>query len=115
MTGNKTRVRLYDASGNPGHIGAVLMTETYCAWTHCAVSASTLALFASRRDSQIMGLELFSIALGLNTFKSQISNKRLIIYSDNTGSEVHTVNTRIEYSAWVSFVRQRFAKDMRGD
>jgi len=77
-----------DASGEPGHIGAVLMTNTSCLWTHTAIPDYVLSLFASRRDSQIMGLELLSIALGLNTFKSQIANRRVFIYSDNTGSEV---------------------------
>ena len=53
-----------------------------------APPAELVAHFASRRDQQIMGLELLSIALGLATFHSEIKGKKLVIHSDNTGSEV---------------------------
>lgn len=77
-----------DASGDPPHIGAVLMSDKACAWTHMEVPKHVLSCFKSRHDNQIMGLELLSIALGISTFAASIAGKRVIIHSDNTGSEV---------------------------
>ena len=47
-----------DARGNPPHLGAVLFWRGKCWWTHMRVEASMLGRFRSRRDNQIMGLEL---------------------------------------------------------
>ena len=76
-----------DAAGNPPHLGAVLVVGTRWYWTHCGVDSEVLGHFKRRRDSQIMGLELLSITLGFCTFASQLKGRRVIVHSDNTGSE----------------------------
>ena len=35
-----------------------------------------------------MGLELLAISLGLSTFQEQLSGRKVVIHSDNSGSEV---------------------------
>ena len=49
-----------------------------------------MALFTRRRDAQIMGLELLSITLGLQTFKELLHGSKVVIHSDNTGAEVRS-------------------------
>ena len=41
----------------------------------------------ARKDNQIMGLEILSIALGFCTYANDIAGRDVIIYSDNTGAE----------------------------
>ena len=53
-----------------------------------AVEPSVLARFRSRRDNQIMGLELLAISLGMCTFEWLLKDKKVVVHSDNTGSEV---------------------------
>ena len=53
-----------------------------------AASDQVAELFKRRKDNQIMGLELLSISLGLCTFDSMIQGRRLVVHSDNRGSEV---------------------------
>lgn len=43
--------------------------------------------FKRRRDNQIMGLELLSIAYGLSTFADSLRDRDVVIFSDNTGAE----------------------------
>jgi hypothetical protein len=77
-----------DARGQPPHLGAVLVSSTACSWTHLRPNDSAIDLFRSRKDNQIMGLELLSIALGIHTFAYEIKERRIIIHSDNRGSEL---------------------------
>ena len=77
-----------DASGNPPYLGAVLFVGTKKWFTHMAAPASVIKMFQRRKDNQIMGLELLSITLGLQTFKEQLHGMRVVIHSDNKGSEV---------------------------
>ena len=77
-----------DASGDPGHIAAVFMSDDECLFTHMPVRAELMQLFRARNDKQIMGLELLSIALGVNSFSSVLRGTKVVIHSDNTGSEV---------------------------
>ena len=77
-----------DARGQPPHLGAVLVSNTSCLWTHHRPHNDTIDLFRSRKDHQIMGLELLSISLGIHTFADEIKNQRLVIHSDNRGSEL---------------------------
>ena len=46
-----------------------------------------LRSWRARKDNQIMGLEILSIALGFCTFANDIAARDVIIYSDNTGAE----------------------------
>ena len=77
-----------DARGDPAHLGAVAFVDGVCYWTHVAPCSSVTARFKPRNDQQIMGLELLSISLALCTFEAMLRGRRVIIHSDNTGSEV---------------------------
>lgn len=57
-----------DASGQPPCVAAVLVTATGIRFTSMVVPDSLMASFQRRRDNQIQGLELLSIALGMCTF-----------------------------------------------
>ena len=77
-----------DARGHPPHIAAVLFQNGKCTFTHMTPSAAVLEMFRCRMDSQTMGLELLSISLGLESFKRELHGQKVIVHSDNTGSEV---------------------------
>ena len=76
-----------DASGRPAHLGAVLFDDENCYVTHHAPPTELVDRFRHRRDNQIMGLELLSISLGLCTFAHLVRGRKVIVHSDNTGSE----------------------------
>ena len=57
------------------------------AYTDVAPPEPLLRLFKERRDNQIGGLEVLSIALGLATFEPLLSGRCVNIFSDNSGSE----------------------------
>ena len=85
----KPPVNLFcDASGFPAYLGAVVMVDDKCYYTHMAPSSELMSMFRRRRDNQIMGLELLSISLGLCTFENLIRGRDVIVHSDNIGSEV---------------------------
>ena len=85
---NEPAVNLFcDASGYPAYLGAVLFIDGRCYYTDFAPTSELLAMFKSRNDNQIMGLELLSISLGLCTFERLIRGRNVIVHSDNTGSE----------------------------
>ena len=77
-----------DARGSPAHLGAVLLIDDKCFFTHVEPARDIVEMFRPRRDKQIMGLELLSISLGLCTFRRWLKKRNVIIHSDNTGSEV---------------------------
>ena len=77
-----------DARGEPPHLAAVLFCDGQCLYTHLKPAPEMLQRFKSRRDNQIMGLELLSISLGLSTFQDQLRGRKVVIHSDNSGSEV---------------------------
>ena len=52
-----------------------------------AAPSECLSFFHARNDKQIMGLELLSITLGMCTFEHLIGGRRLVVHSDNSGSE----------------------------
>ena len=55
-----------------------------------AVPENILSFFKARKDNHIMGLELLSIFLGLSSFEQLLRKRRVVIHSDNTGSEVRS-------------------------
>ena len=86
----ETRVIIHlfcDARGNPPRVAAILFADGHVLYTDMEPSASTLACFRSRKDNQIMGLELLAIALGLSTFSMILRGRRVRVWSDNTGNE----------------------------
>ena len=80
-----------DAAGSPAHLAAVLLMDGQTYFTHAEPSQKVMKAFYHRRDNQIMGLELLAISLGLETFKELLSGRRVVIHSDNSGSEVGSI------------------------
>ena len=76
-----------DARGDPAHIAAVLFLDGQRFFCDMRVPDSILSFFKERKDNQILGLEMLSIALGLSTFAPLIKNRRILVWSDNTGAE----------------------------
>ena len=76
-----------DASSSPAHLGVVVVMGREFFYTDWAVPDKLLSVFQTRRDKQIMGLELLAIALAMGTFAEQLRGKRVRVWSDNTGSE----------------------------
>ena len=79
--------RFCDARGEPPHLGVVLFDGAHCFYTHGPPPPGVMHCFLHRRDNQIMGLELLAISLGFCTFERRLKGRRVIIHSDNTGSE----------------------------
>ena len=77
-----------DARGQPPHLAAILFCDGQRTFTHMKPPAAVLEQFKRRKDNQIMGLELLAISLGLSTFQEQLSGRKVVIHSDNSGSEV---------------------------
>ena len=78
-----------DASGGGGgHLGAVLLIDGECHWTHMEVSGQLQGMFVNRADNQIMGLELLGVSLGMSTFEKLLWGRRVIAHCDNRGAEV---------------------------
>ena len=77
-----------DASSSPAHLGVVAFIDNEILWSHMAPSGALLRNFAHREDKQIMGLELLAISLGLCTFGDALRGRKVVVYSDNSGSEV---------------------------
>ena len=76
-----------DARGFPARLAAVLFCDGEILYTDWEPPTELLQLFVYRDDNQIMGLELLSIALGLSTFRDQISGRNIRVWSDNVGCE----------------------------
>ena len=105
-----------DASGYPAYLGAVLLLEDKCYFTHLEPPVYLLEQFKSRRDNQIMGLELLSISLGLSTFNELIRGRNVVIHSDNTGSEACRVHLgcgpHCTFGLWKAAIRRGTAVSM---
>ena len=81
-----------DARGEPPRVAAVLFRDGKIHGCDMAPPESLIQSWATRKDSQIMGLEILSIALGLSSFNDMLRNRDVIIWSDNTGAEHATAN-----------------------
>ena len=77
-----------DAAGRKPYLGVVVFIDGECLWTHMAPPQQVMCRFRARGDNQIMGLELLAISLGLSTFERRPRGRKVIIHSDNSGSEV---------------------------
>lgn len=99
---------LCDASSSPPEVGAVLLIDDTCYFTHMSVPHNVVDMFRRREDNQIMALELLGISLGLCTFQAELKGRRVVIHCDNKGSEVHFAFIRhvnvivVACSAWLS-------------
>ena len=69
-----------DAAGEPAHLGAVLLLDGKCYWTHLVVSEECLTFSRAREDKRIMGLELLSISLGICTCEKLLHGRRVVVH-----------------------------------
>ena len=76
-----------DARGEPPRVAAVLFDAGDVLFTDVKPTDEMMRIFTSRKDSQIMGLELLSIALCLSTFGARLAGKIVRIWTDNIGGE----------------------------
>ena len=79
-----------DARGDPPHIAAVLFADSRTYFCDMATPCEVLQCFKYRKDNQILGQEMLSIALGLSSFAGVLSHRRVVIWSDNVGAESAT-------------------------
>ena len=104
-----------DASGSPPYLGAVAFYKGEAWFTHMAPSRKMMEHFRSRGDNQIMGLELLAISLGLSTFEELLEGRKVVIHSDNSGSEVSIRrgtaraldHAQLVHAQWFHIVRLR--------
>ena len=68
-------------------IAAVLLIDGQQYFTDCEPPVAAMEFFRPRADNQIMGLELLSIALGLSSFGPMLTGRKVLVFSDNVGSE----------------------------
>ena len=93
--GTRAPVHLFaDARGHPARLAAVLLIDGEILFCDCEPPAVMMDALHSRNDNQIMGLELFSLALGLCSFSERLRNRRVFLWSDNVGAERGTASGR---------------------
>ena len=69
-----------DASSSPPWLASVLIIDGHTQYCDLGPTQEQLAFFTTRRDTQICGLELLSIALGLSTFSEQLKGRKVYIF-----------------------------------
>jgi len=79
-----------DASGSPAWLAAVLLIDGRTFYCDMGPTEEQMTFFTKRKDNQICGLELLSIALGFSTFGHLIKGRKVHVYSDNKGAESST-------------------------
>ena len=99
---------LCDARSTPPRVAAVAIVDCRTYWSDWAPDPEVMGLFQSRRDGQIMSLELLSIAFGMfalsvvplraamllcagmDTFAELLRGRNVHVHSDNTGAQYTT-------------------------
>ena len=76
-----------DAAGDPARIAAIAWDKGRAFYVDCEPPVAITQRWSDRKDQQIMGLELLSVALALSTFERLCVGRRVVIYSDNRGAE----------------------------
>ena len=79
-----------DARGVPPRCAAVAFIDGVCHFTDGMPSNAVMECFQKRHDSQICGLEMLAIALGLSTFAAELRGRSVVVFSDNKGAEAAT-------------------------
>ena len=95
-------------------MAAILFADGHVLYTDMESSASTLACFRSRKNNQIMGLELLAVAWGLSTYSMILRGRRVRVWSDNTGNEASLRKGRaraFDRNALVHFLTRKAALD----
>ena len=75
-----------DAASTPPRCAAVLIMDGGAWYTDVEPSAAVMESFIERRDKQIMTLEILAIMLAISTFAEKVKDRKVILYSDNTGA-----------------------------
>ena len=84
---NKKSCHLFvDAASTPPRCAAVLIIDGGAWYTDVEPSEAVMKSFMQRRDKQIMTLEILAIMLSISTFAEKIQDRKVILYSDNTGA-----------------------------
>jgi hypothetical protein len=74
-----------DASGEPGHLCAVLFINGLAFYCHAEVPAEWKAALIPRDDAQIMAFELLAIYYGLVAFAPLLRGRTFRVWTDNEG------------------------------
>ena len=61
-----------------------------------------LQALEARNDKQILGLELFALALGCSTFAERLVGRKVFLWSDNVGAEKGTAKGKARSPCCVS-------------
>ena len=79
-----------DARGHPARLAAVLLIDGEILYCDCEPPEVMLQALEARNDKQILGLELFALALGCSTFAERLVGRKVFLWSDNVGAEKGT-------------------------
>ena len=74
-----------DAASTPPRCAAVLIMDGGVWYTDVEPEEAVMKSFMQRRDKQIMTLEILAILLSISTFAEKVKDRKVILYSDNTG------------------------------
>ena len=74
-----------DAASTPPRCAAVLIMDGGVWYTDVEPEEAVMKSFMQRRDKQIMTLETLAILLSISTFAEKVKDRKVILYSDNTG------------------------------
>ena len=80
-----------DAASSPARCAAVLHDEGLFFYSDAPPTNAMLRQMGNRGDKQIMSLEMMAILFALTTFRTKLANRRVILFSDNTGAEKSAV------------------------
>ena len=75
-----------DAASTPPRCAAVLIMDGGTWYTDVEPPEAIMKSFMKRRDKQIMTLEILAIMLAISTFADKVKDRKVILYSDNTGT-----------------------------
>ncbi len=70
-----------------GRCAAVLFVDKEIHYSEGRPADQIVNMFAERCDNQITTLEILAVSVGMSTFCEELTGRRVIIYSDNTGAE----------------------------
>ena len=82
------------ARGHPARLAAVLLIDGEMLYCDCEPPQVMMEALEKRHDNQIMGLELFALALGLSSFAELLCGRTVFLWSDNVGAERGTTTGR---------------------
>jgi hypothetical protein len=76
-----------DAASTPAYCAVVAFIDGKRFYTAMAPPEDLWRQLAARRDKQITSLEIIAILLAMDTFADLLTNRRVVLYSDNKGTQ----------------------------